>query len=279
MAKKKNILVADGGSGKVDWLFWSNPDTPPGRYQSVGLNPLVLTAEQMAVEMRKSLPLQHIEHIYFYGASCSTPRRNAIVEQAFEMVFPNVSVTVNHDLTAAGRALWKNESGIAAILGTGSNCGLYNGKHITRQMNSLGYIIGDEGSGADIAKHLLRGYFYGEFSSALTKKIKNRMPADVIDRVYNADRPNHELASLTKIAGELKHEPEIQAAVKQSLGNFVKLHLKPSASEEEKVGFVGSVAHFFENELREVLRNEGFNEVVIIRRPVDELLKYHIDYE
>lgn len=279
MPGKRNILVADGGSGKVDWLFWSEPNTPPVRYQSGGLNPLVLTAEEMADEMRRELPPTRIEHIYFYGASCSTARRNAVLEHAFEMVFPGVAVTVNHDLTAAGRALWQNESGVAAILGTGSNCGFYNGKHIIRQMNSLGYIIGDEGSGVDIAKHLLRGYFYGVFSPALTKKIKKLVPDDVIDLIYNAKRPNHELASLTKIAGELKHEPEIQKVVKQSLSNFARLHLTPLAKGDKKAGFVGSVAHFFEAELTEVLQSSGFEQIVIIRRPVDELLKYHIENE
>lgn len=279
MAKKRNILVADGGSGKVDWLFWSEPNTPPVRYQTGGLNPLVLTSSEMAVEMRSALQLTDVHHIYFYGASCSTPERNAVVEKAFQQVFPGVPVTVNHDLTAAGRALWQRETGVAAILGTGSNCGFYNGEHITRQMNSLGYIIGDEGSGADIAKHLLRGYFYGAFSSALTKKLSKKIPDNVIDLIYNAKKPNHELASLTQIAGAFIHEPEIQEVVKDSLNKFVHLHLKPLAGTEKKVGFVGSVAHYFHSLLKEELHNAGFARVKILRRPVDELLKYHIENE
>ena len=277
---EKRILVADGGSTKVDWLYRASSDQKPVRYACAGLNPLLLTADEIALEVQSALPGIEPHEVYFYGASCSGQNRKDVMRRGLSSVFPEACVVVHHDLTGAGRALWQDESGIAGILGTGCNCGFYNGNTITKQMFSLGYLIGDEGSGADIGRYLLRGYFYGRFSRDLTEQLKPHIPHDAVDIVHASKRPNFKLADFARVAGKFKNEPEIKALVRNRIEEFVAEHAVPLKNEGiTRAGFVGSIALHFCDELREALAAHGLQLEKCVHKPVDELLNYHLNHE
>src|SRR6202035_799653 len=166
------ILIADSGSTKSEWCFISD-----GRKQLLetqGASPYFLSESQLVAMMQKELlpglKKKRPTHIYFYGTGCGTAANRAIVRRALKKVFPEAKVEVQHDLTGAARALCGKNKGIVAILGTGSNSGYFNGRKITRNSPGLGYVLGDEGSGAYLGKKVLQSYLYEIFDKALKEK-------------------------------------------------------------------------------------------------------------
>ncbi len=161
------ILLADSGSTKTDWWLTENGKVVR-EIKTVGFNPYYVTSEKMAEVLKKDffgkLDPQKTEKVYFYGAGCSSPSKKAVIEKGLRMIFGEAHIEADHDMLAAARALFGNNKGIACILGTGSNSCLYDGKDIAESLFSLGYMFGDEGSGAHLGK------------TYIAKHLKNRIP-------------------------------------------------------------------------------------------------------
>ncbi len=276
------ILVAESGSSKTEWIL-ANKNSIVAQYNSKGLNPYFVSSEDISLLLQNEIiPAlkNHIpKKIYFYGAGCSTNANKQIIFSGFRKVFNQTNIEVDHDLMAACRALFYNSKGIACILGTGSNACIFNGNSILHKANSLGYILGDNGSGTDIGKHFLTAYFNNELPFLIAEKFENEYHISleqVLDNVYKKPFPNRYLASFSPFIKQNIDNVFVFNMVKKSFIDFFnKMILKLPEYKTYPIGFVGSIAYTYKEILMQVSKEFGFSEVTIIKNPANELIKYH----
>ncbi|MBF8965354.1 hypothetical protein I0P70_19050 [Pontibacter sp. FD36] len=276
------ILIADSGSTKTDWRV-IDADNEYEQVNTTGINPQYLDTDKIysifETELLPQLKEKNISAIYYYGAGCSSPERNKRVEDALSRAFPNVPNYVDHDLLAAARALCGHKPGIACILGTGSNSCLYDGKNIIDNVTSLGFLMGDEGSGAYLGKLLIKAYMYRELPEELATSLKNRynLTKDgILDAVYGSDIPSQYLATFAKFMYEKRKSPVIKEMIYENFEEFFERHVsKYEGFGELPVNFVGSIAFHFSDTLKLVAKKYGCHIGVIISSPSEGLIKYH----
>lgn len=228
--------------------------------------------------INEEVPTRKVERLFFYGAGCSFPEKKAIVRNALGKIFTEAEIVVENDLLAASRALFQNERGIACILGTGANSCLYDGKQIVQNVSPLGFILGDEGSGANIGKRFvadcLKGLMPQPLQEAFFTKMQTTAQA-VMDNVYKKPFPNRYLASLCRFIYGYRETPYVQELVKDCFSDFFERNILQYPVGNEKLGFVGSIAHYFEKELTEVAESYGFSISIILKQPMEGLNQYH----
>jgi glucosamine kinase len=276
-----SILIADSGSTKCEWCFISN-----GRKQLLetqGASPYFLNESQLVAMMQKELlpglKKKTPTHIYFYGTGTAAPANRAMVRRAINKVFPRAKVEVQHDLTGAARALCGKNKGIVAILGTGSNSGYYNGKKIMRNSPGLGYVLGDEGSGAYLGKKVLQYYLYktfdAELNAAFIKKYQV-VAADILDAVYKKPLPNRYIAGYTLFLAENRGHYMIENIIEDGLLDFLSVHLAHyPESGKMPLYFTGSVAFGFQDVLKELCKIFGWRAGKFLAKPMEGLIAYH----
>jgi glucosamine kinase len=276
------ILIADGGSTKTDWRLVN--DQQSISFQTPGLNPFILSQEQI-IEILSESGLneykKQVSHLYYYGAGLANESAKHILRISFETwLGTNIQLTLNDDLIGAARALFQNRKGIVCILGTGSNSGYYNGTLIEDKIPALGYILGDEGSGAYIGKMLVNALLKRDFSEELTNMLHSNADLSmdkVLENVYRKPFPNRYLASLTHLVKQNIHSRELSSLVTDSFEAFtLKNVMKYSDYQGLEIGFVGSVAYHFSDLLEQVLVTHQIRNPIIVQSPIDELVKYHI---
>lgn len=283
MKEQGMYLVADGGSTKIDWGI-INDGQILQRFQTGGINPYFNTGEEIHQILKGELHFMEphrIKGLYFYGAGCSSKQRNQRVEKAFKMLFPLAKLHIAHDLLAAARSLCKNEPGIASILGTGSNSCYYNGTRIEQESGGIGFILGDEGSGAFMGKKLIQDYFYNELPDDVYRRFVEQYNPDkdqIIDAIYHGSNPNRYLASYALFLSENLDHYYIQNLVYESLDKFFKKHIRRYKQYREvKIHFVGSVAYHFSGILKQVAREKGVQLGRILKKPLDDLIRFHFN--
>jgi glucosamine kinase len=275
------ILIADSGSTKCEWCFLSN-----GRRQIIftqGASPYFLNEDQMAAminsELLPALKKKTPTNIYFYGTGCAAPSNRALVKRAIKKIFPHAIIEVEHDLTGAARALCGLKKGIVSILGTGSNSGYYNGRKIVRNSPGLGYVLGDEGSGAFLGKKVLQYYLYKTFDKELHEKFfrKYQLEAEeILDAVYKKPLPNRYIASFTLFLTENRGHYMIENIIEDGLTDFFTIHLLHyPESGKIPVYFTGSVAFGFQDTLKELCKTFGWTVGRILAKPMQGLIAYH----
>ncbi|MBK9336097.1 MAG: hypothetical protein IPM98_05745 [Lewinellaceae bacterium] len=276
------VIIADCGSTKCDWLLVHG-----GRDQqlenTVGFSPFFHTTAEIEAILRTQLvprlePVSVLQ-IWFYGTGVHDVHRAEIIALALRAVFPNAQVDVEHDLLGAARATCKYSAGIACILGTGSNSCYYDGKNILDNVISLGWLLGDEGSGTHLGKALLRAWFYRELPFDLNTAFNAAHPEgpDVIkDKIYEKGA-NSYLASFTRFLSENLEHPFIQQLVADSLGAFLDHHVrKYSGHQQVPVHFVGSIAYHFRDVLAQCMDARKLRLGEVIRKPIYSLAEYHL---
>ena len=277
------ILIADSGSTKTDWRI-INETGVLEQVSTAGINPQYLDADKIysliASSLLPNLKEKNPSAIYYYGAGCSSPERNQRVHSALSRAFTNCDINVDHDLLGAARALCGHEPGIACILGTGSNSCLYDGKNIIDNVPSLGFLMGDEGSGAYLGKMLIRAYLYRELPEDLALSLKNtyNLTKDsILDSVYYSDMPSTYLATFAKFMHEKRKKPAIHAMIYENFAEFFERHIsKYEGFTELPVSFVGSIAYHFSDTLKQVAKKYGVKTGQIIISPSDGLIDYHL---
>ncbi len=274
------ILIADSGGTKCDWIRIDEGKL--FEFSTEGINPLFTSSAQIAEILYDSLAVQHkenIEKLYFYGAGCSNEINNKRVLDSCQAFFTKAKIEVNHDLLGAARASCGDTKAFCAILGTGSNLCYYDGESVRRETRSLGYILGDEGSGANIGKEILKAFLYKALPADLEIKFTQfhkEDEANTINKLYTATKPNQYLASFAKFAVENKNHPFIRRLVKESFSAFFSIHLwKYQGFRSSTVNFVGSIAFYFQDILQEVAINHRFTAGKIVQKPIKELALYH----
>ena len=291
------ILIADSGSTKTDWAIVT-AGTAPVVIQTQGINPVHQSREEIVrilsdefqtrmsenTEVRKLKSSGRITPdfpfaVYFYGSGVR-PEKEALMSQLLHEVFPQATTVEAHsDLLGAARALCGRKEGVGCILGTGANSCLYDGTQIVKHTPALGYILGDEGSGAVLGKRLIHALYSGLLSedvkTLFEKETKMTLPA-LIERVYRQPLANRFLASLTDfIARHLDDEEELDTLVHDNFADFLAVHIYPYGRPDLPVSFIGSVAWYFQPQLREAASQLHLQVGSVVRSPLEGLIAYH----
>jgi len=274
-------LIADSGSTKTDWRLITSSSSLE-EIKTEGINPFHQRSEEILKIVTDS-DLTKIagrpKEIYFYGAGCNYEDKIAIVKNALGEVFTDAEIFVEHDLIAAARALCGRDEGIACILGTGSNSCYYDGQNILQNNPSLGYILGDEGSGAFIGKKLIVDFLYNKLPRSINEKFNHEfeLSIDVIlDNIYSRFMPNRFLGSFGKFIYDNIQHPYMHGLVYESFYAFLDNHVvKYEGHRTKKCHFVGSIAYNFKDILEKVCGDLGLKFGRVIESPIDGLILYH----
>lgn len=277
----KMILIADSGSTKTDWALCQDGEII-SRVRTQGLNPTIQSTDDMLkvleAELVDAIDTTAPEHIYFYGAGCAYDNANNRMKRALDKIFPGKRISISSDLLAAARALCGHSEGIACILGTGSNSGLYNGKEIVDNTPSLGYILGDEGSGAHLGRQLVSDCIKKQLPKDIREKFMQQYGLDVastLERVYHTPLPNRWLASLTPFILENKKNAEVHAMLRNCFTEFFKRNIMVYRHSWLPIHIIGGIGVNFAEEIKETAESLGLSIGNIVESPMDGLVKYH----
>lgn len=275
------IIIADSGSTKTEW-FVVHQGVAVQRIFTQGTNPFFQTAEEIEhtlAQLLSALENAEIEAIYFYGAGCATPERTEKVRQSIAKMFPTATdIFVASDLLGAARGLCGKQAGIACILGTGSNSCFYDGEKIVQNVSPLGFILGDEGSGAYLGKLMVGNLLKNQWGEELKNAFLARFgltPIDVLDRTYWQPFPNRFLASLSPFLLEHMERAEVQQLVMESFTAFFQRNVFQYPYTDVSVHFIGSIAYYYRPYLEEAARTLGVRIGTITQSPMDGLIQYH----
>lgn len=279
------ILIADCGSTKIDWCLLNGKKVEKQVF-TMGMNAVMLTEEEMRGRIGAELMPEladyaaEIKEVYFYGAGCISTEVCSNVACAIKANLPEADkIEVYTDLLAAARALCGHEPGIACIMGTGSNSCLYDGTGIAANVSPLGFILGDEGSGAVLGKLFLGDVLKNQLPATVRAEFLEEYSLDlltIIRRVYREPQPNRFLASVTPFISKHIDVKEIHDMVLGTFTAFFKRNIMQyTGYEAHKVNFVGSIAYYFREVLEEAARNTGCTIGKVIKSPMEGLLSYH----
>lgn len=277
------ILIADSGSTKTDWCVVENGELLQQIFTK-GTNPFFQSEEEISNEIATTLlprlKSDEPDAVYFYGAGCGFPDKIATMRRAIaQHLKVKGEIEVNTDMLAAARGLCGHKPGIACIIGTGSNSCYYNGQDIVANVSPLGFILGDEGSGACLGKLLVGDLLKNQMTPGLKEKFLKQFdltPADIIDRVYRQPFPNRFLASLSPFLAQNMDEPCVHNLVLNSFKAFLKRNvMQYDGYQHEKVHFIGSVAFHYKEVLIKAAYETGIQVGNIIKSPMEGLIKYH----
>jgi len=272
------ILVADSGSTKADWKYIADNEQ---FVSTKGFNPFFHDHDFIITELKAS-PLQaiaqEVTEVYFYGAGCSSPERNAIVERALQAFFKAATIVVGHDILGAAIATNFDEEGITCIIGTGSNSCHYDGKDWDQTVPALGYLLGDEASGSYLGRRLLADYLYKLLPPAIEQHLNDKYDLSkeiIFHQTYHEPGVNVYLASFARILSEHLSESYVQDIVKAGFRRFFDVHVMRYPNVHTlPIHFVGSIAHHFEPLLEEVMAEKKLLKGKILKKPIHELYRY-----
>lgn len=276
------ILIADGGSTKTSWCLANKKNT--FYFETEGYNPFFVDSAYIVKSLKNSLPKEiqpdSINEIHFYGAGCF-PETISIVEVAFKELFKNAKSYIEVDLLAAARSVLGIEPGFVAILGTGTNTCIYNGKEITHNIHSLGFFLGDEGSGGAIGKKLISDFIREEMPTDIASmffKEYGLTAEEIFDRVYNKPKANRFCANFCKFIGENIEYEYLQNIVKMSFNDLFKnLVSHYDNYQNYKFNCIGSVGLHFKDILTDVANNYNMEMGKIVKSPMERLVSFHIN--
>ncbi|MDD3107586.1 MAG: ATPase [Alistipes sp.] len=280
------ILIADSGSTKTEWGIVEN-----GRIvQNVatrGMNPFFQGRDEIIQCIKEDLlPIvgdKAIRKILFYGAGCAFPDKISIIREILLNFFSSAQIEVGSDMLGAARALCLHEKGIACILGTGSNSCFYDGEKICNNVSPLGFILGDEGSGAVLGRELVSDCLKHQLPESVCQLFFDRYnltPADILEQVYRRPTPNRFLASLSPFLIEHIEIPEIHDLVLRNFSEFLQRNvLQYPEAQDCEIHFVGSIAYYYKETLAEALQAKGLRQGLILRTPLHGLVRYHADQD
>ena len=254
------ILIADSGSTKSDWRMINSLGDNLKDFSTMGFNPYFHSSDLVEAKLKQSTEAMEIalsiEHVFFYGAGCSSANLNTIIKEGLQRIFKNANVLVGHDLHACAFATYYGEPEISCILGTGSNSCYFDGEKMHMQVPSLGYVLMDEASGNYFGKRLIRDYYYGMMPKYMVKKFEKDYvldPDTIKSNIYREPNPNMYLASFAKFMFDFKDEKYVRKLMKKGFEKFFKFRILPyQLSTETPIYFIGSIAHYFREILDDV---------------------------
>ena len=284
-------LIVDSGSTKTSWCFAFLPYTKSAdgarTVTTEGLNPAVMSAEEVEEKIAKalnhclqslSISAADVDNVFFYGAGCIAGRAG-VVSESISSILVDARIYVADDLLGAARALCGHKAGIACILGTGSNSCLYDGKNIVAHTPALGYVLGDEGSGAVLGRKFLNAVLKQTLPENIRKRFLQESGldmAEVINRVYRSPAPNRFLASMSKYIHGYLDEKEVRDIVVDNFEDFIRNNILAYGDKFRTINVVGSIAYHYKEQLTEAASRNGFQIGKIIKNPIEGLIEYHM---
>ena len=280
------VAIVDGGSSKCDWIVLQDNGREYLRAETAGFNPNAVAREFIATELRKNQPLMaaagQLSHLFFYGSGCGSPHNRQLVSEELQKLFPLAEITVKEDLMAAAYAAYRGRPTIVCILGTGCNSCYFDGESVRKDVTSLGFLLGDEGSGCALGKHVLRRYFMKKLPTDLHDAFyeRYRLTADdAIQQIYHNARVNAYLASFNAFVYDHRAHPYFQNMIFDELKSFLDFHVLPyPESRDAEVNFIGSVAFGYEKILHAAAAELNLTIGTIVQKPIESLVAYHQKY-
>lgn len=279
------ILVADSGSSKTDWMGY----TPNGavRFETQGINPYFLNAQEIHKIFTKNKDVapfaDEVKEIYFFGAGCSSPDKHEVITNGLSSYFKNAFISVEHDLIGSAYATCGNQPGLTCILGTGSNISYFDGVNVFDGKHGLGYVLGDEGSGTFFGKKVITSYLYGTMPEELRKIFANSYSLDkdtLIENVYQKPYPNTYLAGFSRFLADNKEHAFIQKILTDGFQEFVDTNIKDFEGYANlECHFVGSIAYYYQQELKKVCEANGVKVGKILQKPIEGIYHYILKKE
>ena len=273
-------LIAESGSTRTEWALVED-NRLIQRAFTEGLNPFFQTRREISRSVRLGLPehffKRKLEQVYYYGAGCTSYEKKNVLGASLVAQF-KTPIQLESDLLAAARGLFKCEAGIACILGTGSNSCLYDGKGIVKSISPLGFVLGDEGSGAVLGKLLVGDVLKNQLPAALQEAFwaeSGLTPAIIMDKVYKGPFPNRFLASRSPFLLRHMEEPAIRDLVSNSFRAFFARNVMQYDYWEHPVYLTGSIAWYYQDILKDVAREFELRLGTIVQSPVQGLIHYH----
>jgi glucosamine kinase len=274
-------LIADSGATKAEWCLLKN-----GRKKTLftqGISPYFLNTQQIyeliEKELKPKIRKEEIDEVYYYGTGCANPHNARLVKKALTKAFTGSKVEVTHDLMGAARALCGREKGVACILGTGSNSCYYNGKNILKNSPGLGYVLGDEGSGAYLGKKVIQYYLYGTFDDELRGRFDltyTTNASEILENVYKKPLPNRYLAGFARFLADNRGHYMIENIIEDGLNDFFFNHLcKYRETWSLPIHFAGSIAFGFKDVLQQLCSSYEFELGRVMKNPMEGLIEYH----
>jgi len=275
------ILIVDSGSFKTDWVFLSS--TNKIQFQTIGLHPYFINSKDIHNQLSEIGHIKkykdQVRKVFFYGAGCNSKENKNIIYKILKKIFREAKIQIDSDLLGAAKALYHKQRGIACILGTGSNCCFYDGENITRKTPSLGYILGDEGSGAYMGKLLLKKYLYSQLPAHLENQLKNNYQLtheNILQAVYHDPFPNRYIAQFSKFISDYKNEKAMSDIIYYSIEEFFINHiLKLSENKQNTIRFTGSIAWYFKDFIFSIAKNYSLSIDQITQTPIERLIELH----
>jgi glucosamine kinase len=274
-------LIADSGSTKTEWCLLNGKKKV--LINSQGMSPYFINELQMEniikTEVLPVLKKTLIDEIYYYGTGCTNPVNARMVKKALYRIFPEASIDIASDITGAAKALCGNEKGIACILGTGSSSCYYNGKRIAKNSPGLGFILGDEGSGAYLGKKVIQYFLYNTFDEDLRARFDAKFVTnanEILDAVYKQPLANRYLASYAIFLAENRGHYMVENILEDAFNDFFYMHvIKFRESWKLPINFTGGIAYGFKDILVEMCNSYQLQLGNILRNPMEGLIKYH----
>jgi len=275
------ILIVDSGSFKTDWSFLSSSDKI--QFQTIGLHPYFINKKDILDKLSEIGQIKkykdQVRKVFFYGAGCNSEKNKNVIYKILNEIFLEAEIQIDSDLLGAAKALFNKQSGIACILGTGSNCCFYDGERISNKTPSLGYILGDEGSGAYMGKLLLKKYLYNQLPDELGNQLRNNYQVThekILQAVYNEPFPNRYIAQFSKFISDYRNEKEMSDIIYYSIEEFFINHiLKLTENKQNNIRFTGAVAWTFNEFIISIARKYSLSVDYITQAPMQELICLH----
>ncbi len=278
---RKNYIIADSGATKCQWTLVLGKEKKS--ITTIGMSPYFLSVDEMIATIQKAfqkkVALESIDAVYFYGTGLSNPNNVTAIKKALKKVFTKASLDIQTDLVAVARATCQQKKGVACILGTGSNTGFYNGKKMIKNSPGLGYVLGDEGSGAYLGKKVLQYYLYQTFDEELMHAFANKYAINkdqILDAIYKQALPNRYMASFAQFLSEHRGHYMIENIIEDGINDFFFTHLiKLNESWLHPIHFAGSIAYAFKDTIKQLAAAYELEIGQIVKSPMEGLIAFH----
>ncbi|GAB4408489.1 MAG: ATPase [Microscillaceae bacterium] len=276
------LLIADGGATQVKWACWAQPNHVQ-YWQTTGLNPYqqpdTLIEDILKKELLPQLPPNQVHQIYFYGAGCHHLAHQKRLLGIFKTLFPMAQAQIASDILGAARAVFGSDAGLIGILGTGANISAYDGAQIVNEDLSLGYVLGDEGSGAYFGKLLVANFLNQGLPLALQQAFAKAYPLTretVLREVYQSPFPNRYLAGFMPFLQTYQHDPYVDQLLRQGFGQyFDKYVLRLPEASHWPLCLNGSVAWHFRDILAQEAQKRKLPWKAVVKDPLEGLVAFH----
>lgn len=280
------VAIVDSGSTKSDWVILDDFKKVFLKTETIGFNPNFISKELIVPEIEKNNSLATVKNsitrIFFYGSGCGIQKNCETIQEELGKVFANATITVKEDLMAAAYAAYEGKPAIVCIMGTGSNSCYFDGEKIKIKLPSLGFLMGDEGSGSAIGKQLVRRYFMQKLPEDLHREFEETYQLSIdeaLKNMYHTTRPNAYLADFNKFVVERKDHPYFQKMIFEEMMCFFDYQVLPyEESKDAEINFIGSIAYYYENILRSAAAELNLNVGHVVQKPIESLVNYHIKY-